>query len=95
MSIRTTGKMRAYIVTIMTWPGIAVVYPGMSPGRAKSAAFHAAWGAGYNVSFTSFRARRSPQFDPLAKAAEGKMPYCLGWRENWDAWGCLATEVPA
>lgn len=88
----TTDKpLKAWRVTILTWPGMVAIYA--APDRSK--AIHAGWkaandpDAGYDIAWQDYRAHRAPSFDQLASKA--KAGECLGWSYDGDgtSFGCL------
>ena len=84
------GKRKAFEIRIVSWPGLVHIVPAETAAAAKGFSYCAANEAGYDVPFVDFRVRRAPRFDDLARATEGKYPWCLGWRVDGEAWGCLA-----
>jgi len=81
---------KAYLVTLKSWPDLYMVIPAETPGKAKAFSRDNAQEAGYNLPFVDFRVRRAPEFDSLAHKTEGRYPWCLGWKESGESWGCLS-----
>ena len=80
---------KAYKCTIQGWDGFATIWPGETRGKAIARAWYACRDSGYYVKWTRFRAVRAPEFDELAQMTEGAVPWCLGWADGAEAWGCL------
>jgi len=89
--MKTTRK--AYLVTLVGWPDLSLIIPAETPGKAKALGYADAHEAGFNWAFVDFRARRIPEFDDLAKKTEGQYPWCLGWKEGGESWGCLSATL--
>lgn len=81
---------KAYLVTLPNWSNLCMVVPAETPGKAKAVSHAYARIAGYDLPFIAFRAKRVPKFDSLAHEMEGKYPWCLGWKEGSESWGCLS-----
>ena len=85
---------KAYRVTITNWPGFQMIWPARSAGHARGLAYIDGRDAGYDsLKFTDFRARRAPAFDDLAQEMEGKVPWCIGWKDGSETRGCLSEEA--
>ena len=84
-----TRPLKAYRVTVNGWSDFEMIYPGTTRGKAKSYAYWSSDLAGFSAPFTEFRARRAPEFDELVQEAVGKMPWCFGWKDGGESWGCL------
>jgi len=84
-----TDSRKAYRITITDWPGFEMIWPARSAGHARGLAYIEGRDSGYDIKFTHFRARRAPTFDKQAQETEGKIPWCIGWKESGQTWGCL------
>ena len=82
---------RAFLVSIKNW-NMVLAEAAETPGKAKSHAWYAAHGAGYDIPFVDFRAKRAPRFDGLAQEQAEKMPWTMGWADGGSRWGCLEVE---
>ena len=80
---------KAYKCTIQGWDGFATIWPGETRGKAIARAWYASQDSGFDVPWTDFRAVRAPEFDALARETKGKTPWCLGWQDGDEVWGCL------
>jgi hypothetical protein len=82
--------LKAYRVTILTWPGMVAIYAAPSRAKAIQAAWESAHEAEYNIAWQDHRGHRAPCFDGLAAQAE-RSGACLGWSYDMDgtSFGCL------
>ena len=86
--------MRAYEVEIVGWRGMRQIMAGYNRNHIKSGSLRSAKDAGYElISYTDFRVRRAPEFDPAASPHTGLTgPILLGWSDSDGArWGVLET----
>ena len=82
----------AYIVTITTWPGMAIAIAADTAEKARHIGQTHAHDAGYDLKYVDFRAKRAPQFDDLAKEQKDENGWSMGWQDSEDSWGCLKKE---
>jgi len=80
---------KAYRCTILKWPNFEMIYPGEKRSKAVFLAWYDGQQAGYDIPWIDYRAIRAPEFDALARETEGMHPWCLGWRQDGERWGCL------
>ena len=64
--------MKAYSVTLLTWPGLVLIYGAETRAQAIFKCYSSATDAGYDVKWTDFRARRCPMYDEAA-IEQGKL----------------------
>jgi len=94
MVVEKRVPRKAYRCRILTWPGFETIWPGESRSKAIARAWYDSRDAGYYVPWVEFRATRAPEFDELARRTEGRVPWCLGWKDTneGETWGCLAPS---
>jgi hypothetical protein len=81
--------VKAWRITIRGWVGFEMIWPGETRGQAKASCME---DNPFNTPFTDYRATRAPEFDEQAQETGGKYPWCLGWRDQNEVWGCLKGE---
>ena len=61
--------MKAYAVSLLTWPGLVLIYGAETRAKAIFKCYSSVTDAGYDVKWTDFRAQRCPMYDEAAAAA--------------------------
>jgi hypothetical protein len=92
MTPNSDQPLKAYQVTIKTWPGMLAIYAAPSRAKAIQAAWESARAAEYDIAWQDHVGHRAPKFDKLAAQADSSGA-CLGWSYDVDGttFGCLRS----